>query len=240
MSYPGSKTGAGVAEQIISQMPAHAVYVEAFAGHANILRRKRPAGSSIAIDADPETARWLRKSGELPEACTVLCDDAIACMQGLAYRADERWLLYADPPYLAEVRTKRYYRHEFDTPAQHARLLAALLAWPGLAMLSGYDSPQYNETLIGWRKHVYTAATRGGPRAECLWMNFPEGLPLHDTRFVGAGFRERERIRRKRARWVRRLRDMPPAERQVIAEALAEVASADLATAGDCGPARQA
>jgi hypothetical protein len=48
-------------------------------------------------------------------------------------------------------------------------------------------------------------------------------LVLHDTRFVGEGFRERERIKRKRDRWRRRFAAMPPAERQVIAEALRAV-----------------
>ena len=28
-------------------------------------------------------------------------------------------------------------------------------------------------------------------------MNFPSGLPLHDVRFVGDGYRDRERITRK-------------------------------------------
>lgn len=55
-------------------------------------------------------------------------------------------------------------------------------------------------------------------------MNFSAGLPLHDTRWVGDGFRERERIKRKRARWVKRLQGMPAAERQVLAEALAAIA----------------
>jgi len=54
-------------------------------------------------------------------------------------------------------------------------------------------------------------------------MNFPADLPIHDVRYVGEGFRERERIGRKRNRWVKRLSAMPPAERQVIREALADV-----------------
>lgn len=224
MSYPGSKTAAGVAEQIISQMPRHLVYVEAFAGRGTILRRKLPARSSIAIDVDADAAAWLAEAPDLPEACHVIGGDAVLAIRELAGQADETWLLNCDPPYLASVRTRRLYRHEFDTPEQHAALLDALLAWPGRAMVSGYNSAQYNRTLRGWRKHAYTTSTRGGPRRELLWMNFPAGLPLHDVRFVGDGFRERERIKRKRARWIRRLATMPAAERQVIAEALAATA----------------
>lgn len=232
MSYPGSKTAAGVAEQIISQMPRHQVYVEAFAGQASILRRKLPARSSLAIDVDRQSCAWIRKTRDKPDGTTVICDDAVRQIWELSEQADETWLLYCDPPYLASVRTRRLYRHEFDTPEQHAALLEALLAWPGLALVSGYHSAQYNRTLRSWRKHSYTTSTRGGPRQEFLWMNFPAGLPLHDTRFVGDGFRERERIKRKRARWIHRLKTMPSAERQVIAEAF-EVNK----TAGPSAPA---
>ena len=47
--YPGAKGGAGVWQRIISQMPPHELYVEAFAGSAQVLFRKRPAASSILI-----------------------------------------------------------------------------------------------------------------------------------------------------------------------------------------------
>src|SRR5438067_2311997 len=90
-------------------------------------------------------------------------------------------------------------------------------------MIRGYWSSLYAAMLEDWRHISYIARTRGGPRREYLWMNFPEGLPLHDVRFVGEGFRERERIKRKRQRWVSRLSTMPLAERQVIREALALV-----------------
>jgi hypothetical protein len=61
------------------------------------------------------------------------------------------------------------------------------------------------------------AQTRGGTSAiETVWCNFPEPAELHDTRFVGDGFRDRERIRRKISRWVRRLERLPLAERAVI------------------------
>ncbi|HKJ76126.1 MAG TPA: DNA adenine methylase, partial [Gammaproteobacteria bacterium] len=65
-------------------------------------------------------------------------------------------------------------------------------------------------------------ATRGGPRTEALWLSFPAPLELHDYRFLGRDFTDRQRIKRKRARWRRRLQDMEPQERYAI---LAELAS---------------
>ena len=92
-----------------------------------------------------------------------------------------------------------------------------------MVMISGYWSGLYAGKLADWRYESYIAMTRGGPRREYLWMNFPADLPLHDVRFVGDGFRERERIGRKKRRWQNRFAGMDAIERQVIREALEEV-----------------
>ncbi len=39
-------------------------------------------------------------------------------------------------------------------------------------------------------------------------------IALHDYRYLGEDFRERERIKRKKQRWVNRLQTMPVLERQ--------------------------
>src|SRR5437764_83920 len=81
------------------------------------------------------------------------------------------------------------------------------------AMISGYNCSLYEAMLQHWHRVDYRVMTRGGPRVESLWCNFTPGERLHDTRFVGDGFRERERIKRRKQRWVSRLVAMPPAER---------------------------
>jgi site-specific DNA-adenine methylase len=230
VSYPGTKTAAGVAERIISQMPVHDTYVELFAGHAAIYRKKSLARRSLLIDVDDEVTRWLAKHvAEHPQKRRSTKIRKADALQLLATRlvGFRRCLVYVDPPYLGSTRAgRRHYRCEFDAPAQHRRLLRALCGLKCYVMISGYPSKLYDELLKGWRCIRYTTMTRGGPRIECLWMNFPEGLELHDTRFVGRGFRERERIKRKRERWVKRLVAMPAAERQVIREALAAATAA--------------
>ena len=41
--------------------------------------------------------------------------------------------------------------------------------------------------------------TRGGRLAtEWVWMNYPEPIALHDYRYLGEDFREREPIKRKK------------------------------------------
>ena len=50
--YPGSKGASGVAQKIISLMPKHDHYIEAFLGSGVIARTKRPARVNTAIEMD--------------------------------------------------------------------------------------------------------------------------------------------------------------------------------------------
>ena len=65
--------------------------------------------------------------------------------------------------------------------------------------------------------------TRGGRLAtEWVWMNYADPVALHDYRYLGEDFRERERIKRKTQRWVNRLQTMPLLERRALLAALEE------------------
>lgn len=68
------------------------------------------------------------------------------------------------------------------------------------------------------------AMTRGGRLAtEWLWFNYQKPHALHDYRYLGEDFRERERIKRKKQRWVKRLKMMPHLERYALLSAIREV-----------------
>jgi len=81
--------------------------------------------------------------------------------------------------------------------------------------------------------------TRGGRLAEeVLWMNYPEPVTLHDYRYLGADFRERQRIKRKTQRWTRRLQEMPDVERYAMLAALEQLS--DRRAGNDDGRSHQA
>jgi hypothetical protein len=240
--YPGAKTASGVAKRIVSLMPRHDVYIEAFLGQSAVWQLKRPSPASIGVEIDGRLRRyWARRSTIDTESeirwilanplragqpgSHVVFGGALAVLTMLVTRAKPDWLVYLDPPYLRETRSaKRMFRHEFDTPEQHAQLLTLLKKLPCRVMISGYRSPLYAQMLEpAWRRVEFAASTRRGPRLECVWCNFPAGLPLHDVQFVGDGYRERERIKKKKQRWLRMLGAMPPAERQLIREAIEQI-----------------
>ncbi|MEN2468115.1 DNA adenine methylase [Ornithinibacillus sp. JPR2-1] len=83
----------------------------------------------------------------------------------------EDCLIYADPPYILETRTKRHYAHEM-TNEQHIRLLKTLNNHSGFVLLSGYDSELYNDLLPGWTKITKIAQTEAAQsKLEILWLN---------------------------------------------------------------------
>lgn len=186
---------------------------------------KKPTEWNIGLDTDQLVIdRW---HPERPCPLDVMLANAVEWLQAAAAGLDRQWVVYADPPYLLGVRSDKrpIYRNEFSCPKQHARLIEVLRSLRCHVLLSGYASPLYAELLQDWRNYSFQTSTRGGPRIETVWMNFDVGEhELHDTRFVGSGYRERERINRKNRRWER-LRAMPPAERQTIRQALLEAES---------------
>ncbi len=225
MNYPGSKNGSGVYQQIINQLPPHDLYVELFVGSGAVLRKKRPSLASIAVDIDAAAVAALRESPEIVADTTIIHGDVFEWIATYGDSLPSRTAIYADPPYLLESRSagRTIYSHEFHGEEEHSRLLDALCRLRCYVVVSGYWSQLYMERLKSWRWLTFTAMTRGGPQTEWLWMNYPEPTELHDYRYLGNDYRERERIKRKKERWKARLKTMPAQERYAILAAIQEV-----------------
>lgn len=223
MSYNGGKGGAGVVQAIINQIPPHGTYIEAFLGEGQVLRAKRPAAHSIGVELDAQVLAERWRGDEVP-GLTLVCQDAISFLKRYRWRGGE--FVYLDPPYLLSTRSSQrpIYRCEFGTIEQHRTLLTLLRKLPCQIAISGYASWLYELELPGWRMITFqTVKHSGAPATECLWMNYPAPLELHDYRYLGDNFRERERIKRKRQRWAARLRSMPALERHALLAAIEEL-----------------
>lgn len=57
-SYPGGKSGAGIYQRLINQIPRHRILVTAFAGQCGVTRNIKPAEHTIVIDADETVCQW--------------------------------------------------------------------------------------------------------------------------------------------------------------------------------------
>jgi DNA adenine methylase len=227
--YPGGKAGAGVYQRIINNIPAHTLYVEPFLGAGAILRNKRPAAQSIGIDLDFNVLRAF--DAPVPYLQLTYANALIWLEDQAPYLRYHNAMIYCDPPYLFTARrsSRPLYRYEMGEHSQHERLLRLLLALiPECSIaISGYPSSLYSETLSAWRLVTFTAQTRGGtPATECLWMSYPEPLALHDYRYLGDDYRQRERIKRKQTRWRNRLANMPAAERYAMLSVITDLYTA--------------
>lgn len=226
MAYPGGKNGSGVYQKIINQIPPHRVYIEAFLGHGAIMRYKRAAIVSIGIDVDGDVVKhWMdltAVNGDV-HVPTIIHGDAISFLQAYDFKGDE--FVYVDPPYLMETRKskRQLYNAEFGDIGQHEKLLKALKSLPCMVAISGYQSSLYSAVLQGWRTISYNTVNRAGNVVrEWLWMNYPEPQALHDYRYLGENFREREKITRQKRRWRARLQRMNPIQRYALMASIAE------------------
>ena len=234
--YPGGKNAHY--QKLINLMPPHRVYIETHLGSGAVMRNKRPASINYGIDLDKtvltSTEAAIRHSiaanndAEAQDSSIFefICGDALQWLQGYAatsgFTGNE--LVYCDPPYLRSSRkqSRRLYQYEY-TDQQHIELLDYLCTLPCFVMISGYASDLYSQKLKDWHIFTYQAQTRSRePATEYVWMNYTQPIALHDYSYLGGNFRERERIKRKEARWVNRLQNLPILERQALLAAIQE------------------
>ena len=211
MNYPGGK--GGVFRNLINMMPPHEVYIETHLGGGAVMRNKRPALRNIGIDIDPKVMQMWTNYNQVN--IELHQTDAIIFLKNYHFTGKE--LIYCDPPYLRETRKKRarLYNYEYSKE-QHIELLKVIKTLPCMVMISGYKSTLYPVALDGWHTHFFKAACQHGIATEYLWMNYPLPKELHDYRYLGNNFREREDIKLKAERWVRRFKAMPVIERQFL------------------------
>lgn len=230
MTYPGGKNGAGAYQRIINHMPPHSVYIEAFLGSGAVLRNKRPADQNIGIDRSQKAlSLCLELAAETSNHLNLLDGDALKLLPSLKSMMGESasvftnrptTLVYADPPYMMETR-KGADIYDFEmSNADHERLLDILTSARCMVMISGYRSTLYDDQLKHFHRVDYKAQTRRGMVPESLWMNFPPPIALHDYSHLGDNYRQRERIKRKKARWAAKIERMDRQERLAIMDVL--------------------
>lgn len=229
MGYLGSKAASGAFQAVIAHMPPHDTYIETHLGSGAVMRAKPRAARQIGIDldADPVTAfEVYRGEGVIDE---LLVGDAVGFLMTFDWASAGRALVYADPPYVMATRSAvnpKRYRCDY-TDADHRTLISALRSIPAAVILSGYPSKLYDELLGDWRTVRFQVMTRGGPRTEQLWLNFPAG-DVHWARFAGRNFTDRQRIKRKAARWRAHYSRLDRGERLAVLAAILGVEGVDL------------
>lgn len=216
MRYPGGK--GKTYQHIINLMPPHDVYIETHLGGGAVIRHKKPAQKNIGIDADPSViASWEQSPNIKIDMVHARAEDFLA-----KYDFTGRELLYVDPPYFPETRCRaKVYRCDYEVE-DHINLLHLLRSLPCMVLISGYDNVLYNETLNGWSKRTFQAKTHVDVRVETLWFNYEAPRLLHDSRYLGANFRQRQDSKRRLERLKEKVGAMDPCERAAFTSWLFE------------------
>lgn len=212
MHYPGGK--GKTFQQIINLMPPHRVYVETHLGGGAVVRHKRPAARNIGIDADARAiSAWPARETPYLE---LVCGRAEDFLSQYDFRGDE--LVYSDPPYHPQTRKQtRVYSKDYSIE-DHERLISILKSLPCMVILSGYENDLYKATLGEWQTRNFRAKTHTDVREETLWFNFESPKVLHDARYLGHDFRERQTTKRRLHRLQEKVTRMDPLERVAFSQ----------------------
>lgn len=134
-----------------------------FRRYSGMLRRVAAVDWTSYPDAIPEIHARLRGViiERSPAVETIRRHDRVGALH------------YVDPPYVHTTRSeaRKGYCHEM-TDLQHRDLLDCLLDLKGVAVVSGYASPLYDEALAGWRRVTREVTDHARQwRTEVLWIS---------------------------------------------------------------------
>lgn len=216
VAYPGGK--GKCFQHIINALPKHSVYIETHLGGGAVLLNKLPAELSIGIDIDPDVIRWWRVHH--PSVATYVHGDALEFLRKYPFTGSE--VVYCDPPYLPSTRKRtRVYKHELNEQ-QHVELLNTLKCLSCSVALSGYQSALYCSGLRSWNEIRFRTKAHDSVRIESLWTNFAPPAELHDSRFLGDSFHQRQDIKRRFTRLQQRIVHLSVPEQYALASWLRE------------------
>ena len=227
-SYFGGKSGSGTYQTIINQITPHRLFVEGFAGMAGIFRKKREAKENLLIDRDRTVIHRLIDAG-VPSSYLYEGSFFQVAQDFLSDLDKEDVFIYLDPPYPLDSR-KSGTKYKYEITAYEHCLLLKLICTEfkhAKIAISTYPNPVYKSWLEEhrWRLIEFESTTRRGKAIEQLWMNYPEPTELHDYRYLGDDYRERERITRKLKRWEAKFDDLSLMEKRAMLARLSAVLS---------------
>lgn len=223
-SYPGGKAIDGTYQVIINQILPHKEFISGFFGHCGITRIKKPSEVTIGIEPDQSVIEdWkslvvpIQEKSFLNSLYLINCEFLQVIDQLLP--SLEKPFLYLDPPYPKNSRKSSVdiYKYEM-TDDQHIELLSWVVRQDVPICISSYPNKLYDEYLKEWRNKKFQSKTRQGLATEIMYMNYEEPTQLHDYRFIGKNFRERERIKRRTTSMKRKFSQLAPLEQAMLME----------------------
>lgn len=216
LNYRGNKKVEGLYQSIINLIPPHVWYGAGFAGSDAIFRYKKPADFSNLNDIDISVYNAWTKHLEGNLNVTFENTHVFDWMKKHQY-GQRMQFVYYDPPYKHDSTAckTQIYKHTFSDN-EHKEFLKKVTQVNYNCMISHYPCELYDTMLKDWNTFDIKVSVRSRVQIERLYMNYKPPEKLHDYRFLGSNFSDRQRIKRKISRHIETLMKLPSTERNAI------------------------
>lgn len=218
MYYPGNKNIPGLIQKIVNQIPPCTDFYELYAGSAAVSRfLSVRTGNTVRYhlnDLDPDvTDKYVHRAGGI-----VTNVPAVDLIQSLKTAGSlENVFLFIDPPYHHESRPNNTHLYKFEmTSIDHVKLLSSVRDLKCNCMIIHPQNSLYDHVLKSWRTLQLKVRYHNKTSIENLYMNYPRPEQLLSYAVVGSDCWDRQRIKRKGDRLVKKLLSLPEAERNYI------------------------
>lgn len=218
MSYPGNKNIPGLIQKIVNQIPVCINFYELFAGSASLSRflSVLPGVELYYFinDIDPLVTKYF----SYPSGSIITNFNALHYIES-AYltNVSEYAFLFLDPPYLASTRNSQKQLYStYLTNLDHVRLLNLITTLDIKCMIIHPSCDLYNKALKDWRTVNISVRYHNKTSKEKLYMNYPEPHTLLTYACYGNNCWDRQRLKRKADRLLKKLSSLPTSEMNYI------------------------
>lgn len=218
MSYPGNKNIPGLIQKIVNQIPVCTNFYEFFAGSASVSR-------FLSVLPDVNLNYFINDIDPLVTDSFTYPGGSVITNYNALHYIDSVYLTYApkyaflflDPPYLASTRNiqKRLYNTHL-TNLDHVRLLNLITTLNINCMIIHPSCNLYNNALKDWRTVEISVRYHNKTSKEKLWMNYQEPQTLLTYACYGNNCWDRQRLKRKADRLLKKLSSLPTSEMNYI------------------------
>ena len=223
--YPGNKNIPGLIQKIINQIPECDFFYEPYAGSAAVSNflsvRTRAKVQFFINDLDP----GVTINYDYPRGSIVSSRPAVQILQQLiSMPAMEETFVFLNPPYLKYTRNNQLNLYNFDmTGDDHRQLLSLVRDLKCNCMIIHPDCELYNQELKSFREIQLTVRYHNKTSIEKLYMNYavPERLFTYDM--VGTDCWDRQRIKRKGDRLIKKITELPVLEKNYLINRISSI-----------------
>lgn len=209
-TYNGGKSGNGTYQNIINFIPKCEMFIDALVGNGGIVCNLKLPAHTVINDFSPY----------IVEKYISYCSNCFQIENMHVLELINKWdsllvnkFFYFDPPYLKSSRKSQQDLYKIEwSMLDHEKFISRVLTVTSNCMISHYPCNLYDTAFKEWNKFTFQSMTRSGPATECLYMNYPTPTVLQDYRYIGKNFTERQRIKRKATRFLRKLEHLPEQE----------------------------